>query len=191
MSKIKLLLLCALMEMGGGFSANAATYTTVMKYADEPGAVLSSNFVVKVNDTTEIPVEQVDVLGYARFASIRCSRHTQNRSHRTNFNEREPFALYPKRSGIVPTIDEAGKKLSFVLDAGLTAVPLQFIINVDGKCLALFVDPPEIDPSTPTDANVKNILDFKVDNTESIASSQASAVRQSAPPRPPPRPHQR
>lgn len=145
----------------------ALAFAPIKKYADPQGMLISNNFSLKINEIESVSVEKTQYLSYAKFAL------TENVG-RINIqitilaNSLNNVNLWPRKLGIVPLIDKKLKTITFSVDSSLLSTPQKFIIKADSKYMAIFIDLPEIKAPKVTDVNVKNILDFGIDNTGAI-----------------------
>lgn len=139
-------------------------FTPVKKYTDAPGILISPDFSLKVNGTESISVERTRYLSYAKFAltgkdgSIKI-QITVLANSLTN------VSLWPRKLGIIPSIDKKLKTITFNVSRNLLSTPEKFIVKADSLYMVIFVDLPEINEPKLSDLNVKNILDFGIDNT--------------------------
>jgi hypothetical protein len=142
-------------------------------YSIIPGSALSPNFTVTVDTTRVLKVGQgisplkADGyplnLSYARYVLAKPGTAVKIEVGSSTLSSCE---FFPKNLGITPTINYTNKKISLILPANLTTIPRKLLFKVDGqKWLAIFIDLPEENTPKLSDANVKNIMDFNVDNS--------------------------
>lgn len=139
------------------FSPVKAIAATVYTYPAYPGATSSPLYTVKANGETIFTEKLTQFAGemqvhYAHFSleGTATIQVTVNES----FNS---YTLSPKSRKIATT--KSGNTLTF------TSGPNYLVLKVDSKeLLFILIDPPEENPPKIGDANVKNIMDYNVDN---------------------------
>ena len=130
----------------------------LLKYPQEPNAVLSTNYTVFVNDT---PVSVYNIgdnkdVSYAQFAFTGKVRIRIHVSAAVN-----AYNLSPHSYGILST--KAGQEITFELDRPRKLLLKE--VNSLAEHLCIFADPLEDNAPKIGDASVMNIMDKRVDNT--------------------------
>jgi len=145
------------------FINQTGAFTPIKKYIDAPGILISPDFSLKVNGTASISVEKTRYLSYAKFALAGKggSIKIQITVLANSFNS---VNLWPRKSCIVPSVEKKLKTITFTVSGNLLSIPQKFIVKADSMYMAVFIDLPEINKPKLTDVNVKNILDFGIDN---------------------------
>ena len=156
------------------FISQTIAFAPIKKYTDAPGMLISPNFSLKVNGTESISVEKTRYLSYAKFA-LAGKGGSIKIQITVLANSLKEVSLWPRKLGIVPSVDEKLKTITFNLNSSLLTTPQKFILKADSMYLAIFVDIPELNAPKLTDANVKNILDFGINNTG--ATLQTSKIQ--------------
>jgi polygalacturonase len=130
---------------------------TIYAYPAYPGATSSPLYAVKANNETIFTEKLTQFSGemqvhYAHFSL------EGNATIQVTVNESfNSYKLSPKSRKIQAT--KSGNTLSFKTD------PNYLVLQVDSKeLLFILIDPPEVNPPKLTDSNVKNIMDYSVDN---------------------------
>ncbi|NLE00906.1 MAG: hypothetical protein GX640_13650, partial [Fibrobacter sp.] len=150
------LLTCALLAFIGVSPSNTIAQT-IYAYPAYPGAASSPLYTVKVDNQTVFTEKLTQFAGemqvhYAHFSleGTATIQVTVNES----FNS---YKLSPKSRKI--SVTKSGNTLTFKTG------PNYLVLQVDSKeLLFVLIDPPEINPPKLTDSNVKNIMDYSVDN---------------------------
>ena len=130
---------------------------TIYTYPAYPGASSSPLYSVKANNETVFTEKMTKFAGemqvhYAHFSLDGTA--TIQVTVNENFNS---YTLSPKSRKIAAT--KNGNTITF------TTGPNYLVLQVDSKeLLFILIDPPEVNPPALDDANVKNIMDYGVDN---------------------------
>src|SRR5512133_8735 len=150
------LLACALFVIVVLSPANTVA-GTIYSYPAYSGAVSSPLYAIKADDKTIFTEKLTKFSGemqvhYAHFSleGTATIQVTVNESFTS-------YTLSPKSRKISAT--KSGNTITF------TTGPNYLVLKVDSKeLLFILIDPPEVNPPKLTDSNVKNIMDYSVDN---------------------------
>jgi polygalacturonase len=154
--KKKFLLTCALF----GFVSISPVKTdadTIYTYPAYSGATSSPLYAIKANDQT---VFTEKLTKYAGEMEVHYAHFSLEGTATIQVTVNESFSSYtlsPKSRKISAT--KSGNTITFKTG------PNYLILKVDSKeLLFILIDPPEVNPPKLTDSNVKNIMDYNVDN---------------------------
>ncbi len=139
-------------------------FTPIKKYEDAPGILISPDFSLKINGTVFISVEKTRYLSYSKFA-LAGKGGSISIQITVLANTLNNVSIWPRKSGIVPSVDKKLKTITFTVSSSMLSAPQKFIVKADSLYMAIFVDLAEANAPKLTDANVKNIMDFGIDIT--------------------------